>query len=313
MKWSTLLLTLLVFNGWPLVAQDHSQTSKIATDRGCNRSIFVESPVADSYISTEDDTISFGSEPTLKVRGLPERKRMHAMLSYEVHHLDPNYLQKAYLRIFTASKNRGYQLELTGMDDQVSESHSHWNNKPVSGGIIDHKPVTEAPFVQFDITEYVRGHLKTGFINFNLQSDGKKTIEIASRESGLSPELILEMCTSYDPLTEKVEETKECFLKVLPSALDGKFTIQLVGMPEGGFGDLMLMTEQGNILFQVPFSIQDADVSYHTLDFKNLFPGTYWAVLRKGRIMVKDRFQLRPESGTTHLRVSTELDTGQRP
>ncbi|MBK8500975.1 MAG: DNRLRE domain-containing protein [Saprospiraceae bacterium] len=317
MKCNPWLLSLLVFKGLHLVAQDLPQPIEFAaastTEGGCFRSIFVESPVADTYIASEYDTSSFGAEKTVKVRGLPDRKRMHAMLSYEIHHLDPNYLKKAFLKVFTATKNRGYRLELSGMNDRVNESHSNWKNKPVDGNILDQQSVTDAPFIQFDVTDYVRGHLKDGFINFNLQSDGKKAIEIASRESGLSPELILEMCTYSDILSMKEEKMKECFLKVLPSVLDGKFTIQLVGMPEGGFGDLMLMTEQGNILFQVPFSIQDADVSYHTLDFNNLLPGTYWAVLRKGRIMVKDRFQLRPESGTTHLRVATEILAEHEP
>jgi hypothetical protein len=311
MKWNPLLLTILVLKGLYLGAQDLSRSTLVSngptTDHGCIRSVFVESPVADTYISSEDDTSSFGTEKTLKVRGLPDRKSMSALLSYEVHHLDPNYLKKAFLRVYTASKNQGYKMELLGINYQVNELHSNWKNKPLDGEILDQQPVTEGPYIQFEVTDYLRGHLKDGFINFNLQSDGKKAIEIASRESGLCPELILEMCTYAEILPEKEEKTKKCFLKVLPSVLDGKFTIQLVGVPEGGFGDLMLMTEHGGILFQVPFSIQDADVSYHTLDFNNLLPGTYWAVLRKGRIIVKDRFQLRPESGTTHLRVASEI------
>ena len=317
MKWNPLLLTLLVFKGSCLIAQDLHQATELTTmpttDRGCMRSVFVESPVADTYVSIENDTSIFGTEKTLKVRGLPERKRMKALLSYEIHHLDPNYLKKAFLKVFTASKNRGYRLELSGMDDRVDELHYNWKNKPLNEARLDQQPVTEAPYIQFNVTDYVRDHLKDGFINFSLQSDGKKPIDIASRESGLSAELILEMCTSSDILPANEEKTKECYLKVLPSVLDGKFTIQLVGMPESGFGDLMLMTEQGDILFQVPFSIQDADVSYHTLDFKNLLPGTYWAVLRKGRILIKDRFQLRPESGTTHLRVATETLADRQP
>ena len=99
------------------------------------------------------------------------------------------------------------------------------------------------------------------------------------------------------------EKTEECRLKVLPSTLEGKLTIQLAKVPAGGFGTLMFMTDQGDILFQIPLSIQDAEVSYHTVDFNNLVPGVYWAVLRKGRVMVKDQFRLKPENGSTFLKV----------
>ncbi|MCB0665367.1 MAG: hypothetical protein KDC80_06065, partial [Saprospiraceae bacterium] len=177
---------------------------------------------------------------------------------------------------------------------------------------LDKRSVTEAAFITFEITDFVRGHLKDGFLNFNLVGDGKKTIDIASRESGLSAELIIDMCTANNPVPE-LSKVEESALKVLPSSLEGKMTIQLFKVPAGGFGELMIMTDQGDILYQIPMSIQDAKVSYHTIDFRNLLPGVYWAVLRKGRVMVKDRFRLKPENGTTFLKVDNEFIAGNEP
>jgi hypothetical protein len=199
----------------------------------------------------------------------------------------------------------------------IDEIHTSWSNHPAFTDIIDNKPVTEQPYITFDVTDYVISHLKDGFINFNLQSDSKKPIDIASRESGLSTELIIEMCLLPQSLSEADGANNlnadGSGLKVLPSALDGKLTIQLMGVPEGGFGDLMLMTDQGAILQQVPLSIQNADVTYHTIDYGQLSPGIYWAILRKGRVMIKDRFRLKPENGTTFLQVDMETIADDEP
>lgn len=294
------------------MAQISGKTQISTAKNGCSKSIFVESPVADTYVASAEDTVSFGYESTLKVKGLPERKAMSAMISYEVHHLDPNYLQKALLKVYTASKDRGDYLQLYSAGEQVDEFHTNWENKPVSQEFLDRKPVTDAPFIIFEITEFARGHLKDGFLNFQLISDGKKTIDIASRESGLSAELIIDMCTSQDASFDLLKD-QESSLKVLPCTLNGKMTIQLWKVPAGGFGDLMIMTDQGDILYQIPISIQDAEVSYHTIDFHNLLPGVYWAVLRKGRVMVKDRFRLKPESGTTFLKVDDTFVAENEP
>lgn len=316
MTWNpiaTLSLCLLCLNG---ISQELAQISKTTQptnrDNSCSRSIFVESPVADTYVATEDDTVSFGYEPILKVRGVPERKSMSALLSYEVHHLDPNYLDKAYLKIYTASKDRGDHISLYSVQQPIRENGTNWRNQPKDQLKLGDQPVTDAPFITFEITDYVKGHLKDGYLNFNLQSDSKKVIDIASRESGLSAELIMSMCTFNDQGFTPAKK-QESFLKVLPSTLEGKLTIQLVKVPAGGFGELMFMTDQGDILFQIPLSIQDAELSYHTIDFKNLIPGVYWAVLRKGRALIKDQFRLKPVSGSTFLSVDSEFTPENRP
>lgn len=316
MTWNpitTLSFCLLCFSSTSQeLAQVPQSKETINRDNGCSRSIFVETPIADTYVANEDDTVSFGYEPILKVRGVPERKSMSALLSYEVHHLDPNYLDEAYLKIYTASKDRGDHLSLFSVQQAVNEDGTNWKNQPKDALKLGDQPITDAPFITFEITDYVKGHLKDGYLNFNLQSDSKKVIDIASRESGLSAELIMNMCTSSDQVFNHLKK-QESFLKVLPGTLDGKLTIQLVKVPAGGFGELMIMTDQGDILFQIPLSIQDAELTYHSIDFKNLIPGVYWAVLRKGRALIKDQFRLKPVSGSTFLTVDAEFTPENRP
>ena len=295
-------------------AKRKNTTEQIEVD--CHRTIFVQSPVSDTYIAKDRDTVNFGSETTMKVRGLPEKKSMVSLLSYEVHNLDAAYLHSCHLKIYTVSKKIGHEIVLSSVSSRIEEEKTIWINQPMTSEVIDRQSITDLPFVLFDVTKFVRGHLKNGNLDFHIQTDSKKVIDIASRESGLSAELIIEMCTPQGPIGMEdpdLDVKKEGWgLRVLPSDLPGKFTIQVVGVPEGGFGDLMLMTDRGDILRQIPIAIQDADICYHTLDIGQLLPGEYWAVLRKGRAMVRDYFRLRPMNGSTLLQVDqSEASTDQ--
>jgi hypothetical protein len=293
------------------MAQASVNTEQKSKNQDCYRTIFVQSPVSDTYVTRDRDTFSFGKEPTLRLRGLPEKKSMISLLSYEVHDLDAAYVSASYLKIYTVSKKEGHEIILSSVASKANELTTRWVNQPSAGDFIEKQVMTDAPFVIFNVTEYIKGHLKNGFLDFNLQTNSKKPIDIASRESGLSAELIIEMCTPVasmgltDPGKEK--DRTEWSLKVLPSDLEGKFTIQLVGVPEGGYADLMLMTEQGDIVRQIPIAIQNAPISYHILDLGALLPGIYWAVLRKGRVIIRDQFRLRPAaSGSMSLQVDLE-------
>ena len=75
----------------------------------------------------------------------------------------------------------------------------------------------------------------------------------------------------------------------------------------------MLMTEGGEVIRQYPVAIQNAALSYHSLDLGTLIPGIYWAVLRKGRAMVKDQFRLKPLQGSTGTVVHLEEPEATKP
>jgi len=317
-----LALNALFISSIPLfsqpVAQFTSSKSQATSEGECYTSIFVESPIADTYAAKDKDTLTFGHETVMRLRGLPEKKSMVSLLSYEVHHLDPVYVKDAYLKIYTVSKDKGSNISLSGVDKRVDESKTNWSNQPVVKHPIGSQPLKDEPFQKFEVTDFVKSHLQEGFIDFQLQTDGKKVIDIASRESGLSAELIIEMCTPTKFEISKPAEylTAEGWgLSVLPGSLEGKFIIEIIGIPVGGFADLMLMTETGEVIRQYPVAIQNAELSYHSLDLGSLIPGTYWAVLRKGRAMVKDQFRLKPLQGSTgtvvHLEDPAPLKTKQ--
>ena len=64
--------------------------------------------------------------------------------------------------------------------------------------MIASQAVSDAPYIEFDVTEYVKDRLKEGIIRFGIETDGKKVIEVSSRESGLCSELAIVLCTAID-------------------------------------------------------------------------------------------------------------------
>ena len=90
--------------------------------------------------------------------------------------------------------------------------------------------------------------------------------------------------------------------------IPGKFTIQMVGVPAGGFGDLLIMNEGGDVLRQFPIAVRKGDVLYYTLDFGDLMPGDYWAMFRKGRILIKDEFRMRPSKSVDRM-IEVEFES----
>ena len=308
MKWNLLVVCLLLLGMAPefCISQQMPAKQVSLDESDCFKSIFVESPVQDTYVAKDKDTSMFGLQPVMRLRAFPERKRMVAMLAYQIEHLDAQYVTSAYLKLYTATKHVGSRIVVSRLDSNIDENRTNWNNRPSAGKVIQSTSVTDAPFTLFEVTSYVKEHLASGTINFQLETDGKKVIDIASRESRLSSELIIETCTSPKFIVKSASKNTgefEYSLEVLPSPLTGKFTIQLVGMPDDGFGDLLLMTDQGEIVQQRPIAVHESKISYHTLDIGDMLPGLYWAVLRKGRILIKDQFILRPQASTKQLYV----------
>lgn len=314
MNWKACLSTgicLAVMSIGPQVTAQEAVSNRAQKTPDCTPVVFVESPVADTYISAAKDTASFGSQVVLKLRGLPEKKKMTTILAYRVQHIDPNYVLSATLKIYTISKNNQSTLSVSSVEGKINESTLNWRDQSNVIKLLTSKRVTDPDYIEFDVTAYVQSQLQRGDIQFYLETDGKKTIEISSRESGLSSELAIALCTPVDRsilLEQKTITKTEYNLAILPSRIPGKFTAQLIGVPAGGFGDLMIMDEGGAIMKRFPMAIREGEVLYHTLDFGDLAPGIYWAVFRKGRVMVKDEFRLQPSQATDRL-LEVQLDT----
>lgn len=323
MKWKLSVVFWMVMGGYGLSAQqaatlnaESNRTNSLSLTSDCTHLVFVESPKADTYTSSRDDTVNYGSAISMRLRGIPEKKSMVSHLAYELHHIDPNYVQSCFLKLYTVSKSKETTLSVSGVDKAVDEQATSWHNQPQAQKLISSKALGDKPFVEFEVTDFVKNRLKTGYINFVLQSDGKKPIEISSRESGLGSELIIDLCSPVpmDLLVGKSSKEGPGYgMKILPCQQVGKFTVELVGVPAGGFGDLMIMEEGGKIIRRVPLAVRDGDVLYHSVDYGDILPGEYWAVFRKGRVMVKDQFRLRPAKNMgVHLEVELEIDEQPR-
>ena len=274
------------------------------------RVVHVQSPSADTYTSSRLDTSTFGTAISMRLRGLPEKKAMISHLNFKLEYLDASQISACVLKVYIVSKEPDIHLTVYGMGETINESLTSWSNQPIDKQMITSKRVGDNPYVEFDVTVFVKKYLDQGQINFCIQSDSKKAIEISSRESGLGSELILTYCGQRDVVKEKLKNRDKASgygMKVVPDPVDGKFGIELIGVPAGGFGQLMIMDEAGNIIRTLPMSIRDGELLHHSIDYGDLLPGIYWAVFRKGRVMVRDRFRLQPSSNPHQLLEITAL------
>ena len=263
----------------------------------CPNIVFVESPWRDTYTSVMKDSVVFGEEVMMKVRGEPTKKSMHALVSFYTPKVDLAHIKKCYLKIYTISRRNEGALMLYNLSEAIDEENTNWHNQPEADQFITKQSIVDDFAMEFEITEFVRRNLSKGILRFRIQSDGKKPVEIASRESGLGAELILDLCppVEQDHLMRAKERTAEEYsFRVFPCPTSGKFTLELIGVPVGGFGECMLMNEAGAIVRKYPLAIRQGEILYHSLDLGDLIPGSYWAVFRKGRIVLRDQFRLIP-------------------
>jgi len=270
---------------------------KNSLDEDCQRIIRVASPSADTYTSRRADSINFGSEISMRLRGVPEKKSMISHLNFEIGKINRDEVLRCILKVYTVSKQNETKLSVFGIDQPIDENLTSWENQPTAEHLIATKNLGDHPYVEFDVTEFASQRLDVGNINFCLRTDSKKAVEISSRESGLGSELIIDQC-NLEMVTyasaKSAKKGEKYGMNVLPCNQDGKFTIELLGVPSGGFGDLMIMNERGSVLRQLPLAIREGAILMHTIDYGELLPGQYWAVFRKGRVMVRDQFRLQP-------------------
>ncbi len=269
----------------------------------CDKMVFVESPLHDAYISVQSDSATYGELPNLQLRGTPEKKSLVPILGYEVQHVDPSYVTHCYLKVYTVSKKKECEISVFGTTNTFDEVTVSSKSYQLSGTKLVSKKLQDQPYIEFDVTDYVKEYLKTGHINFYLKTDSKKTIEIASRESGLSPELIIEICSLA---AERIQVSQhkgveKASMEILPNLQPGKMTVQLTGVPPGGFADLMIMNAHGQIIRKVPLAIREGKVLYHAIEYGDLIPGEYVALFRKGRVMIKRQFTMRPSREASRM------------
>lgn len=270
----------------------------------CNKLVFVESPLHDAFLSFQHDSLNYGHLPYLQLRGVPEKRSLVPVISYQVEHIDPAYVKACYLKIYTVSKKKECNILVFGTHTSFDESTATAKATPLEGKQIGSRKLDDQPFLEFDVTNFVKDNLQSGGIHFYLQTDSKKTVEIASSESGLSPELIIEICAAPAESLEVSDRSggsKEANMAILPNTQPGKLTVQLVGVPPGGFADIMIINEHGQVIRKTPLAIRDGKILHHSIEYGELIPGHYVALFRKGRVMIKTQFTLRPSKDADKL------------
>ncbi len=307
-----IIYTLLLLIPYSLVSQepmavqvnlrDDSKNASGIPDVDCVRVVHVESPAADTYTSVKADTINFGKEISMRLRGAPVKKSMISHLSFRIGSQDPAIISHAYLKVYTVSKHSDSNLSVFGSKSGIDETVTTWSNQPQASRLLGSEILGEKPYHEFEVTDFLISQLHQGEVHFTLQTDSKKPIEISSRESGLGSELIIEYCDRESEMDIYGAKPQGKYgMQILPNPQNGKFTIELTGVPAGGFGDLMIMDEQGGILRQFPMAIRKGRILRHSVDYGDLRPGIYWAVFRKGRVMVRDQFRLQPSKDQDKL------------
>ncbi len=268
----------------------------------CYQTIFIERPTCDTQWPAAKGSTIMGHNKILKIKGLPQKKASTALLRFENDQLDAAFLKSASLRIYVASKDEQCKLSLSAYEGSISEDTLTEVDTDLMK-YLGEQLLSGRPQIDYDVTEYVRKQMQRGEYLFAINSSSKKVVDLASRESGLGAELVFELCTAEPygfALEEALLSSEGYGIKVLPAKDPRRICIHLAGVPGDGLGTLMLMNHAGQVMGQLPLSVRPADSFYHTVALSDhIPPGEYWAVFRKGRVLIKDKFELKREFETS--------------
>ena len=117
MKWNTLPVIGILCWGILCIGKVTAQD-----EESCTQVVFVESPTHDTYVNAMNDTARYGKDLVLRLRGTPDKKKMMGLLTYQVHHVDANYVKSVSLKVYTASKKNVSNLTVTSFSDSISET-----------------------------------------------------------------------------------------------------------------------------------------------------------------------------------------------
>jgi uncharacterized repeat protein (TIGR02543 family) len=147
---------------------------------------YVFNPVADSYVDAGNPGTNFGSNLSLRVDGSPV---LNGYLRFVVGGTKGN-VTGATLRVYANSAGvLGYQTQ-TVSDNSWAESGITYNNAPAVGSVIGASGAfTGGNYTEVDVSSYVNAD---GTYSFALTTSSATQINLASRESGNPPQLVVE-------------------------------------------------------------------------------------------------------------------------
>jgi hypothetical protein len=156
-----------------------------AVDAACGSTPFTAQSLyevsQDTYVSEEAPTVAYGSERKLVADGSPRRE---AYLRFSVNKLEP--FTRAYVRLYVKDGSTNAPALSRIQYNTWQSSTVTWNTRPGLMGlpVANLGAVTSGTFVEYDVTEVIRG---LGEYAFALTGEGGDGVDFASREA-LEPE-----------------------------------------------------------------------------------------------------------------------------
>jgi beta-glucanase (GH16 family) len=148
-------------------------------------------PTADTYITDAHHSANYGGKDVLRVQGYPWTL---SYLKFNVQGLNGAAIQSAVLRVYALdAASSGYQVKSVP-DSGWNESKVTYNQAPTFRSTIGQAGGFKAgSWTQVDITSYIKGEGQYSVALVNYQNNG---FNLASRESGNSPQLVLTLAGS---------------------------------------------------------------------------------------------------------------------
>ncbi len=151
-------------------------------------------PTADTYIIATHAGTSYGGEKNLRVQGYPWTL---SYLKFKVQDLNGAAVQSAKLRVYAIdAASSGYEVKSVP-DDNWSESKVTYNGSPSFKTKLGQSGSFGAnAWTTVDVTSYIQGDGLYSFALVNYQNNG---FNLASRESGNPPQLVLTLSGGTSP------------------------------------------------------------------------------------------------------------------
>jgi hypothetical protein len=149
-------------------------------------STFTFNPAADAYVNESSPVSNYGSATALRTDGSP---LMRAYLRFDIQGLSGT-VQRVTLRVFAnSSSSTGYEVAPVA-DNSWNESSITYSNAPTfNTAIASSGSFGATVWTSVDITPLVGGN---GPISIVLTTTNATAFNLASRESGIIPELVIE-------------------------------------------------------------------------------------------------------------------------
>ncbi len=151
-------------------------------------------PIADSYVSSSNPTVNYGTSTQIRIDGSPIT---NSYLRFSVSGLSGT-VTSATLRIYAnSSLSAGYEVHRVA-DNTWGETTINYSNAPAFGGTVNTSgAVTTGSWNSVDVTSYVAGN---GTFSFGLMTTSSTALSMASRESGANaPQLVIQLSSAPTP------------------------------------------------------------------------------------------------------------------